>query len=155
MVPVVGVEPTRYRYHWILSPARLPIPSYRRATDILYHIPPEKSRAFCNFLQIILLFHIIRLSTRGSGSPLCATLQAASPALLRSFRGQSNDPSCEPAAIRTGRRSIRPPMPQGLPRPMRLSQRRVGGIAEFQEYRSGTAEENRLPKRRRQHGCFR
>ena len=30
LVPVVGVEPTRYRYHWILSPARLPIPSHRR-----------------------------------------------------------------------------------------------------------------------------
>ena len=25
LVPVVGVEPTRYRYHGILSPARLPI----------------------------------------------------------------------------------------------------------------------------------
>ena len=33
LVPVVGVEPTRYRYHWILSPARLPIPSYRRMTN--------------------------------------------------------------------------------------------------------------------------
>ena len=29
LVPVVGVEPTRYRYHGILSPARLPIPSHR------------------------------------------------------------------------------------------------------------------------------
>ncbi|CAI3648105.1 hypothetical protein CNEO4_340041 [Clostridium neonatale] len=31
MVPVTGVEPVRYRYHWILSPARLPIPSHRHA----------------------------------------------------------------------------------------------------------------------------
>ena len=30
VVPVVGVEPTRYHYHRILSPARLPIPPYRR-----------------------------------------------------------------------------------------------------------------------------
>ena len=30
LVPVIGVEPIRYRYHWILSPARLPIPSHRR-----------------------------------------------------------------------------------------------------------------------------
>ena len=30
VVPVTGVEPVRYRYHWILSPARLPIPSHRR-----------------------------------------------------------------------------------------------------------------------------
>ena len=37
MVPVVGVEPTRYRYHWILSPARLPIPSHRRTQVILYN----------------------------------------------------------------------------------------------------------------------
>lgn len=29
MVPLVGVEPTRYRYHGILSPARLPIPPQR------------------------------------------------------------------------------------------------------------------------------
>ena len=29
MVPVVGLEPTRYRYQWILSPSRLPIPSHR------------------------------------------------------------------------------------------------------------------------------
>lgn len=30
LVPVAGVEPARYRYHWILSPARLPIPSHRQ-----------------------------------------------------------------------------------------------------------------------------
>ena len=30
VVPVAGVEPARYRYHGILSPARLPIPSRRR-----------------------------------------------------------------------------------------------------------------------------
>ena len=29
VVPEAGVEPARYRYHWILSPARLPIPSFR------------------------------------------------------------------------------------------------------------------------------
>ena len=36
VVPVVGVEPTRYCYHRILSPARLPIPPYRRI--MLYYI---------------------------------------------------------------------------------------------------------------------
>ena len=25
MVPKVGLEPTRYRYRWILSPVRLPV----------------------------------------------------------------------------------------------------------------------------------
>ena len=29
VVPLVGLEPTRYRYHWILSPARLPISPQR------------------------------------------------------------------------------------------------------------------------------
>ena len=54
LVPVVGVEPTRYRYHWILSPARLPIPSYRRITRVLYHILFKKSTPFSkkiNFYQ--------------------------------------------------------------------------------------------------------
>ena len=40
-MPVAGVEPARYRYHWILSPARLPIPSHRR---INYYIT---SRTVC------------------------------------------------------------------------------------------------------------
>src|SRR5690242_20414312 len=29
LVPTEGVEPTLYRYHWILSSARLPIPARR------------------------------------------------------------------------------------------------------------------------------
>ena len=43
MVPVTGVEPVRYRYHWILSPARLPIPSHRHILEtslfLLYLLP--------------------------------------------------------------------------------------------------------------------
>jgi hypothetical protein len=27
-VPEAGIEPARYCYHWILSPARLPIPPF-------------------------------------------------------------------------------------------------------------------------------
>ena len=53
LVPVVGVEPTWYRYHRILSPARLPIPPYRQKMrpllqprGILYHIHAKKSRDF-------------------------------------------------------------------------------------------------------------
>ena len=30
MVPLAGVEPARYHYHWILSPARLPISPQRQ-----------------------------------------------------------------------------------------------------------------------------
>ena len=45
LVPEAGVEPARYRYHGILSPARLPIPSFRR-TQSFYHIFWEKSSPF-------------------------------------------------------------------------------------------------------------
>ena len=34
LVPGAGVEPARYHYHRILSPARLPIPSFRRANKL-------------------------------------------------------------------------------------------------------------------------
>lgn len=37
MVPVAGVEPARYRYHGILSPARLPIPSHRHIYNVDYY----------------------------------------------------------------------------------------------------------------------
>ena len=38
MVPVTGVEPVRYRYHWILSPARLPIPSHRHTLGTSFYL---------------------------------------------------------------------------------------------------------------------
>lgn len=34
MVPPVGLEPTQYRYYWILSPTRLPISPRRRGLII-------------------------------------------------------------------------------------------------------------------------
>ena len=39
VVPVAGLEPARYRYRWILSPLRLPIPSHRHigALAIIQH----------------------------------------------------------------------------------------------------------------------
>ena len=36
LVPVVGLEPTRYRYQRILSPSRLPIPSHRHRMPVYY-----------------------------------------------------------------------------------------------------------------------
>jgi hypothetical protein len=36
-VPPGGIEPPRYRYHWILSPARLPIPPQRQVLTIQNH----------------------------------------------------------------------------------------------------------------------
>ena len=44
LVPVTGVEPVRYRYHWILSPARLPIPSHRQISLIHYIIKFYKNQ---------------------------------------------------------------------------------------------------------------
>lgn len=38
MVPLVGLEPTRYRYHRILSPARLPISPQRQMRLLNYII---------------------------------------------------------------------------------------------------------------------
>ena len=59
LVPVIGVEPIRYRYHWILSPARLPIPSHRRMncltsrqTHIVYHTFSQKSSLFFTLVHI-------------------------------------------------------------------------------------------------------
>ena len=56
LVPVVGVEPTRYRYHWILSPARLPIPSYRRMTN---GIIPYSNSKIKGFLKILKIFFVL------------------------------------------------------------------------------------------------
>lgn len=39
MVPLIGVEPIRYHYHRILSPARLPISPRRHAVDQISGIP--------------------------------------------------------------------------------------------------------------------
>ena len=45
VVPVVGLEPTRYRYQRILSPSRLPIPSHRlMCALLLYRMKTENSR---------------------------------------------------------------------------------------------------------------
>ena len=41
MVPVVGLEPTRYRYQRILSPPRLPIPTYRQMVCLFCSIAWE------------------------------------------------------------------------------------------------------------------
>ncbi len=44
LVPLTGVEPVWYRYHWILSPARLPIPPQRRILEY-YIITKIKNQA--------------------------------------------------------------------------------------------------------------
>ena len=44
VVPEAGVEPARYRYHWILSPARLPIPSFRQMLPTYYTVTNIKNQ---------------------------------------------------------------------------------------------------------------
>ena len=44
VVPVAGVEPAPCCQDWILSPARLPIPSHRPIRDSLYIIQKLQSR---------------------------------------------------------------------------------------------------------------
>ncbi len=55
LVPVVGVEPTRYRYQRILSPSRLPIPSYRRNYPIIISRCFSKIKCFLKNRQISFL----------------------------------------------------------------------------------------------------
>ena len=53
VVPAVGVEPTRYRYHGILSPARLPIPPRRQSKTIILY-PLIKIKRFK--INVLILF---------------------------------------------------------------------------------------------------
>ncbi len=55
LVPVTGVEPVRYRYHWILSPARLPIPSHRHMQVIILYIFNYFKYYFEKFYFILIL----------------------------------------------------------------------------------------------------
>ena len=46
LVPEAGLEPARYRYQRILSPSRLPIPSFRQITLVHYNIKFQKNQYF-------------------------------------------------------------------------------------------------------------
>lgn len=35
LVPGAGIEPARYRYRWILSPVRLPVPPSRHQVEVV------------------------------------------------------------------------------------------------------------------------
>ena len=61
-VPVIGVEPIRYRYRGILSPVRLPIPPHRRKED--YFMYYKDDVAFCQYIfwKKLDFFQIIFLS---------------------------------------------------------------------------------------------
>ena len=66
MVPKTGVEPVRYRYHGILSPACLPIPPLRQL-ELLYHRQDGNAIVFSQKFSVIMknnycFFPFIRLS---------------------------------------------------------------------------------------------
>ena len=56
MVPVVGVEPTRLRSHWILNPACLPIPPYWRVQILLYNTMAKNLLKKDTFFKCLLYF---------------------------------------------------------------------------------------------------
>lgn len=64
MVPVVGVEPTRHCWQRILSPPRLPIPTYRQdnifilSHNVLFvNLIFEKIRSgYCKFMCFVIYY---------------------------------------------------------------------------------------------------
>ena len=62
LVPVIGVEPIRYRYHWILSPARLPIPSHRHIWLFYYITPNKKMQVLFQIFIYFLFFYFVFLT---------------------------------------------------------------------------------------------
>ena len=68
-MPVVGVEPTRYHYQWILSPHRLPFRHTGTSVDVQQHYYsgfPQQNQA---------VFFLFSRASYGSGrSPPCAGL---------------------------------------------------------------------------------
>ena len=54
LVPVAGVEPARYCYHGILSPARLPIPPHRQITKYIISYPQMIVKNFLPYITLTL-----------------------------------------------------------------------------------------------------
>ena len=54
LVPVAGLEPARYRYRWILSPLRLPIPSHRQIYLDIIHYQGLFIKCFFKFIFLLL-----------------------------------------------------------------------------------------------------
>ena len=51
MVPEVGIEPTRYRYRWILSPVRLPISPLGLMSVLYYNGFLIKKETICALIE--------------------------------------------------------------------------------------------------------
>lgn len=104
VVPVVGVEPTRYRYHGILSPARLPIPSHRRVvcSFIIIADATKKSKTSAATFSYLTaaantgpyFLEWLRQQTEGHKGPLfgCFGLfqNCAIPNIVKHFLGQNS-----------------------------------------------------------------
>ena len=55
MVPKVGIEPTRYRYRWILSPVRLPISPLGQRDYYIHYLKLWKYYLVTNFLKATIM----------------------------------------------------------------------------------------------------
>ena len=66
MVPLIGVEPIRYHYHRILSPARLPIPPQRHIKRLNKYIiyPTKNQDIFKKYFLFFDMFKILPLILR-------------------------------------------------------------------------------------------
>ena len=90
LVPVVGVEPTRYCYQRILSPSRLPIPSHRLLFNFqLYYFttPAGKKQVFFYILYTLFALSRVIFATSSKVIPLISAIFSATyRTLLLSFR---------------------------------------------------------------------
>ncbi len=66
VVPLIGVEPIRYHYHRILSPARLPIPPQRHIKRLNKYIiyPTKNQDIFKKYFLFFDMFKILPLILR-------------------------------------------------------------------------------------------
>ena len=66
MVPEVGIEPTRYRYRWILSPVRLPISPLGQRVNYILVKKTRKQKRYLNtrMLFVLLIIDVINRDYR-------------------------------------------------------------------------------------------
>ena len=66
VVPKVGIEPTRYRYRWILSPVRLPISPLGQRVNYILVKKTRKQKRYLNtrMLFVLLIIDVINRDYR-------------------------------------------------------------------------------------------
>ena len=89
LVPVVGLEPTRYRYRRILNPLRLPIPSHRQIWIVLYKLFFRNARGRLTDFPAISSPELEELRGKGIPRPPWACSKAPQePSARRGPRGK-------------------------------------------------------------------